>query len=195
MQQKPENICRVLKESHIDNILRNKKDRLIVLVFSYDDSSLRVFMKRHLAVNNPECYFVLAHVDVKGEKKFNFEVDRGTYIKLLNGSTIPFPFVVFFHDNKCLATIRQASPQTILEELDKLKMLLKKDNIGEQVKQNMAYEYQIKKMQDLKKLNEIGELEKIQKLKEEQEQEQEHNDQDPEPEQEQQKKKRKEKKK
>lgn len=113
------NIWRVDRESHIDKIVLNNKDKIVMITFSYPDPRLKIFLKRELAVKFPNCCFVLAVVDTPGtEKKYNFIADKGTYIGELKGKQLPFVF--FYYDAKYMVNIASAEPAVIIETLTKL---------------------------------------------------------------------------
>jgi len=181
----PSNIWRVEKESHIDKIITNNKDKIVMVVFSYGDPRLKIFLKRQLAVKFPNCVFVLALVNTPGavqEKKYNFLGDRGTYIQELRGKQLPFVF--FYYDAKYMVNIAAAQPSVIVETLVKLVAMANNTgaavvttvqpsanppgaNIQNQMQQNkLAHEYQIEKMTQQKKIHDLVELQKMQKIKE-----------------------------
>ena len=116
------NIWRVDRESHIDKILLNTRNKIVMVTFSYGDPRLKIFLKRQLAANFPDCCFVLALVDNSSEKKYNFNADRGSYIKLLKGKQLPFVF--FYYNTKCIAHIAAAESAVIVKALLELRITL-----------------------------------------------------------------------
>ncbi|AYV84850.1 MAG: hypothetical protein Hyperionvirus44_8 [Hyperionvirus sp.] len=177
----PGNIWRVEKESHIDKIILSNKDKIVMVTFSYGDPRLKIFLKRQLAVQFPNCCFVLALVDIPGgEKKYNFIADKGTYIQELKGKQLPFVF--FYYDAKYIVTIASAEPSVIVNALKKFITMANPKpgvapgaggvNMQNQIQQNkLAHEYVIEKMAQQHKIHDLEELQKIQKIQEAQENE------------------------
>lgn len=112
----------VTKESQIDQIIVSKKDKIIMIVFSYDDPKMRIFLKREILKMFSEIVIVLAIID-KTNKSINLITDRNTYMKEINGKYLPY--TMFYYNENYVANIETADPQDIIDLLkiftDKLK--------------------------------------------------------------------------
>ena len=147
------NVCKVLKESHIEKICLANKMRITMVVFCTDTPHIRKFLKRQLAVDFPDCVFILAALE-------EFEADTGMYTKDLQSGTTPV--AQFIYMTQEIATITKATYESILETLVKLRSLMQP-----KVTDNRApYEHQIEQMEQQRKIHDLHELEKIQKIKE-----------------------------
>src|SRR5690242_11065122 len=109
------NICRVSSESQIDKIILTKLNKLVIIIFTYNDPHLKIFLKRELARQFTECEFVIAILDKADEHIHNFKADRGRqYVRFfLEEIEDPLPFVFFYYNQNCLATIKSAEPGNI----------------------------------------------------------------------------------
>ena len=114
------NLYRIAKESHIDQILAAKRNKLIMTIFSHDNPKIKIFLKKHLAQQFPDCFFILAIVD-NNPDCIKFVADTGNFVKELKGKQLPF---VFFHYNSnSVGTIQAAESSTIFDALRKLKSI------------------------------------------------------------------------
>lgn len=180
------NIWQVNKESHIEKIISNNKNKFVIVVFTYENNVLKSFLKKHMAIKFPECIFILAIIDLPSTtKKYNFIADKLTYINELKGKNLPFVF--FYYNEKKILKIELVDMNIIEDTLNNLIIFIndqkinifidnKTNNKSIDNNTNMndkniiydkdAYLYQIKKMAQRQKIHELEELQKLQIIKE-----------------------------
>ena len=186
------NICRVVKESHIDQILTSNRNVIIMVLFCFGEQKIKAFLKR-IAKDFSMCHFVLACIDDPrlNKKEFNFETDRRTYMNEIK-NIAEIPYIFFFYDTKLIGRIKAAEPRIIIDTLSDFVNMLQNSNQNNPNNPNnpnqsntnpngpsnqnnpnqnndpimkMAREYQVEKMTENKQLHELNEYEKLRKLK------------------------------
>lgn len=115
---KSENISKVSKESQIDHIVTTKKDQIVVIMFTYDSPQIRIIMKRKFAQDFNNCYFALAFLDKPGEKKYEFVIDRDTYITQIENKVLPYVF--FYFNGTCVDKFGIVNFASIFKKLHEL---------------------------------------------------------------------------
>jgi len=178
------NICRVVCESHIDKFLLSHRNTITMVIFCNYDSKINIFMKRIMAHKFPTCQFIIAYLD-----KQNFAADTKKYVSQLVQNTNEkiednLPCALFFYDMRRLTRVFSATPQTIHDALvnllemkaqaqavqpNKTKNIntenVQEHNIsGNDQMMKMAREYQVEKIQEDKKMHELIELQKLDKI-------------------------------
>ncbi|AYV75755.1 MAG: hypothetical protein Terrestrivirus3_24 [Terrestrivirus sp.] len=122
------NICRVVKESHIDQILTSNRNVIIMVLFCFGEQKIKAFLKR-IAKDFSMCHFVLACIDDPrlNKKEFNFETDRRTYMNEIK-NIAEIPYIFFFYDTKLIGRIKAAEPRIIIDTLSDFVNMLQNSN-------------------------------------------------------------------
>lgn len=122
MNQNLSNICRVTKETHIDQIIAQHKNKILMIVFSYENPKLNKFMKHEVSQQFKDCYFVMVLLDRPNTNKYNFIPDKnGWYFADFKGKQLPI--VVFYYNGKKIANITSAEPAVMLDTLIQLRTI------------------------------------------------------------------------
>ncbi len=155
------NIVRIEKESDVLTLTKEHSDEIVMFMYCIPSNTLNIFLKRYLAKNFPQCFFVLVNVD----NKFVCDLNKTTY------DINTFPYVVFYYDERILCSINMADANVILKTLHELvvkQKSLEEEKIKNKEKNiimNSAREYQVSEMSKESKLHKLEVLEKLNNMK------------------------------
>lgn len=160
-------LCRVTKESDINKILENNREMITMVIYSFHDKKLKIFLKHVMMLNFPTCNFILAMMDSPNEKekKYNF-LPEGKFFRYET-----FPYAVFYYNEENIGNIENANPKIVVETLHNLVLrqneaIERNKNIEMDEIYKVARDTQIEKLEEDYALHKLSEMQKIIELKE-----------------------------
>jgi hypothetical protein len=139
-----QNLYKVLKESHLLEIIADHQTELVTILFNYfDNEDLTKDFKNNLAKQFPDCFFALVQVNKPGaaaNKSKPFIADNGKIVSELKGKTLPFVF--FYYKGLEIGRIEEAAADVLNNTFAMLKTKID-ESLGKQPEQQSSSNVQI----------------------------------------------------